>query len=415
MALSDVKIRNAKAKAAGYRLTDSHGLSVEITPAGNKLWRYRYRLDGKENLFAAGAWCVAPAGEAAADADTRRADGRLTLAEARQARVTWRGQVKAGQHPRLVRATARLLASQSNASTFRAVAAEYAEKRGAGWGAGHRRRFDQIMRDDIFPELGDLPIATLGPGHVLAALHKIEARGVRTVAAAARSLVGQVFRFAVASHKAAQDPTRTLVGALAKHETRNYPPLARDQIGPFLRAIEATGSNLQTKIAGRLLLLTLVRTIELRGARWDEFSRDLWRIPPERMKKRRPHLVPISRQSAELLDELRPITGSGALLFPNVRDPGRPMGGSTLLMMFHNAGYGGIFSPHGFRSTGSTVLREAGFDSRVIELSLAHIDKNRVRASYDHAELLEPRRAMLQAWADMIDALLIEAEGKRPP
>jgi hypothetical protein len=113
MALSDVKIRNAKAKAAGYRLTDSHGLSVEITPAGNKLWRYRYRLDGKENLFAAGAWCVAPAGEAAADADARRADGRLTLAEARQARVTWRGQVKAGQHPRLVRATARLLASHA--------------------------------------------------------------------------------------------------------------------------------------------------------------------------------------------------------------------------------------------------------------------------------------------------------------
>jgi integrase len=403
MALSDVKIRNAKARAKPYRVTDTHGLSIEVTPAGNKLWRYRYRIAGKENLFAAGEWCVAPAGESPADAEARRASGSMTLAEARHARVIWRQQVKSGQHPRLVRATARLLAARSAATTFRAVAEEFQEQRGRSWGAGHRKHFERIMRQDIFPELGDLPIATLGPGHVLAALRQIEARGVRTVAAAARSFAGQVFRYAVASHKADQDPTRALAGAIARHETRHHPPLSREQIGPFLKAVQATGSSLQTKIAIRLLLLTVTRTIELRGARWDEFSRDLWRIGAHRMKMKRPHIVPLSRQAAKLLDELRPITGSGPLLFPNVRDPKRPMGTSTLWTVFNVAGYGGQFSPHGFRSTASTLLRERGFDDRAIELSLAHVDRNKSRASYDHAELLEPRRKMLQAWADMID------------
>jgi integrase len=405
MALSDVKIRNAKPRAHRYRLTDTHGLSLEISPSGNRLWRYRYRINGKENLFAAGEWCQALIGETTEQAADRQQGGRMTLAEARHARVIWRGQVKAGQHPRLVRATLRLLAAQSNAATFRALAEEFKTQRGSTWSARHRQRFDQIMRDDIFPELGDLPIAAVTPAHVLAALRKIETRGVGTVAATARSLTGQVCRFAIASHKATQDPTRALTGALAKHEIRNYPPLAREQIGPFLQAIETTGSNLQTKIAARLLLLTLVRTIELRGARWDEFPPGgLWRIDSERMKMRRPHIVPLSRQAAELLEQLRPITGDGALLFPNVRNPGRPMGGSTLWMMFFNAGYGGVFSPHGFRSTASTLLREGGFDDRAIELSLAHVDRNRSRSSYDHSTLIEPRRAMLQAWADMIDA-----------
>ncbi len=407
MALSDVKIRNAKARAKSYRVTDTHGLSVEVTSAGNKLWRYRYRIAGKENLFAAGEWCQAPIGETPEQATKRQQYGRMTLAEARQARVTWRGQVKAGQHPRLVRATVRLLATQSNAATFRALAEEFKTQRGSTWSARHRQRFDQIMRDDIFPELGDLPIAVVTPAHVLAALRKIEARGVGTVAATARSLTGQVCRFAIASHKATQDPTRALAGALAKHEIRNYPPLARDEIGPFVRAIDATSSNVQTKIAARLLLLTLVRTIELRGARWNEISGDLWRIDPERMKMRRPHVVPLSRQAVELLDQLRPVTGSGALLFPNVRNPRRPMGSSTLWTMFSTAGYGGVFSPHGFRSTASTLLREEGFDDRAIELSLAHVDQNKTRGAYDHAKLIEPRRHMLQQWADLIDRLSI--------
>jgi integrase len=404
MALSDARIRNAKGRAARYRLSDSHGLSIEITPAGNRLWRYRYRIDGKENLFAAGEWCQAPAGETPAQGEARRDGGRLTLAEARAARLVWRAQVKAGHHPRLVRATIRLLAAQSSANTFEAVTREFIERRGGGWGESHRRHFVRFMENDAYPEIGALPIATLGPAHILAVLQRVEMRGAYSVAHLGRGYLGQVFRYAVAGHKATQDPTRALAGALAKTETKHHPPLARDDIGPFLRAVEnKANANRQTEIAVRLLLLTMTRTIELRGARWPEFSRDLWRLPPERVKMRTPHLVPLSSQAVALLGELHPLTGHGAFLFPNVRAADQPMGASTIGAVFNRAGYAGQFSPHGFRSTASTLLREAGFADRLIELQLAHTDRDKSRASYDHAEQLGPRRAMLQAWADMID------------
>jgi integrase len=411
MTLSDVKIRNAKPKAHRYRLTDSHGLSIEVSPSSTrnepkKYWRYRYKLGGKENIFSAGEWCQAPVGETPDQAAERMQGGRMTLAEARQARVTWRAQVKAQQHPRLVRAARQLIASQSAANTFKAVAVEFVERRGNKWGESHRQHFLRFMKQDAYPDLGDLPIASLGPGHVLAVLHKVEARGAHSVARLGRGYLGQVFRYAVATHKATTDPTRALAGALAKAETKHHPPLARDDIGPFLRAVETKASaNRLTEIAVRLLLLTMTRTVELRGAWWTEvdLARAEWRIPPERMKMRRPHIVPLSRQAVELLKELRQITGNSPRLFPSERDPEKCMGSSTIGAVFVRAGYGGQFSPHGFRSTASTMLREAGFDSALIELQLAHLDRNKTRASYDHAELLEPRRRMLQAWADSVD------------
>jgi integrase len=409
MALTDAKIRNAKPRAHRYRLADTHGLSLEISPAGNRFWRYRYRIDGKENLFAAGEYCQAPIGETPEQAAERQQGGRLTLTEARHARVTWRAQVKSGQHPRLVRAARQLLASQSAASTFKAVAAEFVEKRGTRWGDSHRRHVVRFMEQDAYPDLGPLPISSIGPGHVLAVLHKVEGRGAHSVARLGRGYLGQVFRYAVATHKAPQDPTRALAGALAKVETRHHPPLARDDIGPFLRAAQEKGNaNRLTEIAVRLLLLTMTRTIELRAGWWSEvdLARAEWRIPPERMKMRRPHIVPLARQAVELLTELRAITGNSPRLFPSGRDPVMCMGSSTVGAVFVRAGYVGQFSPHGFRSTASTLLREAGFDDRLIELQLAHLDRNKSRAAYDHAELLEPRRAMLQAWADMIDAAM---------
>jgi integrase len=406
MALSDAKIRNAKPKGHRYRLADTHGLSLEISPSGNRFWRYRYRIAGKENLFAAGKWCQAPVGETSEQAAGRQQGGRLTLAEARHARVTWRGQVKAGQHPRLVRAARQLIASQSAASTFKAVAAEYVEKRGVRWGASHRRHVVRFLENDAYPDLGALPIAGIGPAHVLAVLGKVEGRGAHSVARLGRGYLGQIFRYAIATHKATQDPTRALAGALAKVETKHHPPISRAQLGPFLTALASARANRLTEIAVRLLLLTMTRTVELRGAWWSEIDRARaeWRIPPERMKMRRPHIVPLSRQAVELLKELRQLTGNSPRLFPSERDPEKCMGSSTIGAVFVRAGYAGQFSPHGFRATASTMLREAGFDSALIELQLAHLDRNKSRASYDHAELLEPRRVMMQAWADMIEA-----------
>jgi integrase len=407
VALSDVKIRNAKARAKPYRVTDTYGLSVEVTPAGNKLWRYRYRIAGKENLFAAGEWCSAPAGETSEQGDMRRAAGNMTLAEARHARVIWRQQVKTGQHPRLVRATTRLLAAQSAATTFKAVAQEFIDRRGGHWGASYRRHVVRFLEGDCYPSLGDLPIAALGTAHLLPILNAVADRDALSVAHSGRSILGQLWRYAISTRKAVTDPTPALRGALAKVQTKHHPPLARDQIGPFLQAVAKAGANRQTEIAVRLLLLTMLRTVELRTAWWTDvdMGRAELRLGPERMKARKPHIVPLAPQAMALIRELRTLTGYSPRLFPNVRRSTDAMAGSTIGRVFARAGYANQFSPHGFRATAATILREEGYDDRAIELQLAHSDRNKSRRSYDHSERLEPRRAMLEQWADLIDSL----------
>ena len=410
--LTDTAIRKAKPRAHRYRIADTHGLSIEISPASTdaeprNFWRYRYRIDGKENLFAAGEWCQAPIGEAPDAAQARRDGGRLTLQEARRARVDWRAQVKRGEHPRIVRKAKRLIAAQSAATTFRAVTEEFVERRGGSWGPDYRRNFDAFMERDAFPAIGDQPIAKLLPVHLLAVLQKVEARGAVTVARHGRSYLSSVFRYAVATLKVPLDPMPSLRGALAKRTTVNHPTLARIDIGPFLRAIrEKAKPGRSLEIAVELLLMTMLRTVELRGGQWTEidWGAELWRIPPERMKKSRWHFVPLPRQALALLRELQEISGTGSRMFPNVRDPRRPMAAETLRRVFERAGYSGIVSPHGFRGTSATLMREEGFASELVELQLAHQDRNRSRAAYDHATLLEPRRQMLQWWADLVDA-----------
>jgi integrase len=425
VALTDVKIRNAPIKARRYRIADSHGLSIEIAPKGKRLgakekprkfWRYRYRLNGRENLFAGGEWCQAPTGETPEEAVARRDAGRLTLAEARGARVAWRDMVRRGQHPRLVRATGRLLAAQSAAMTFRAVAEEFVEKRGGHWGASYRRHVVRFLEGDCYPDLGDLPIANLETAHLLPILNAVADRDALSVAHSGRSILGQLWRFAISTRKAVTDPTAALRGALAKMQTKHHPPLARDQIGPFLQAVAKAGANRSTEIAIRLLLLTMLRTVELRTASWTEIdmARAELRLGPEKMKGRKPHIVPLAPQAMELIKELHRITGNRSRLFPNVRRPSDAMAGSTIGRVFSRAGYARQFSPHGFRATAATILREEGCDDRAIELQLSHSDRNKSRRSYDHSEKLELRRAMLEQWADLINRLSIPAVGASP-
>jgi integrase len=415
VALTDVKIRNAPIKARRYRITDSHGLSIEIPPKGKRLgpkekprmfWRYRYKINGRENLFAAGEWCQVPTGETAEEAEARRDAGRLTLAEARLARVEWRDMVRRGQHPRLVRATGRLLAAQSAATTFRAVAEEFVQRRGGHWGASYRRHVVRFLEGDCYPTLGDLPIASLETAHLLPILNAVADRDALSVAHSGRSILGQLWRFAISTRKSATDPTPALRGALARVQTKHHPPVGRGQIGPFLEAVTKAGANRSTEIAIRLLLLTMLRTVELRTAWWTDvdLARAEMRFSPERMKARKPHIVPLAPQAMALLKELRSLTGNSPRLFPNVRRPTDAMAGSTIGRVFARAGYARQFSPHGFRATAATILREEGFDDRAIELQLSHSDRNKSRRSYDHSEKLELRRKMLEQWADLIDA-----------
>jgi integrase len=415
VALTDTQIRNAKPKARRYRIADAHGLSVEISPRKDKdgrkqvgrHWRYRYRLNGKENLFAAGEWCTAPAGETPEQARERQEAGRLTLAEARVARLTWRAQVKAGQHPRVARAAQALTKAASNAETFDAVAAEYIKKRGGTWSDQHRKRIERFLERDISPDIGALPMRSVLTSHLLPLLRRVEERGAHSIAALGRGYLGAIFRYGIASGKADLDPAAGLARALEKPATQHHQPLEPTDIAPFFEKLDSDGGNRPTIIAVRLMAYTFARTVELRGAPWTEFDLDGadWRLPAQRMKMRRPHIVPLSRQAVELLEELRELTGRQKWLFPNVRRPAQFMGATTLNRVIDRLGYLDRFTAHGFRATASTMLHEAGVDTRLIEIQLAHQDRNKSRASYDHSARLPERREMMQHWADMLDGM----------
>ena len=306
MPLTDVRIRNAKPKGRPYRLADAHGLAIEIAPTGGRYWRYRYRLAGRENLFAAGEWCQVAAGETPEQAEARRKGGRLTLAEARVEREGWRGLVKVGSHPAHARRAQVLAAAAGNATTFDGVAADFIAQRGQGWSESHRKRLSRFLEVDVSPDIGSLPIRSITPAHVLAILRRVEGRDATSMAMLGRGWLSQIFRYAVASLKADSDPAAALRGALQRRETKHHAPLAKADIGPFVEALGKAGANRPTETAIRLLMLTMVRTVELRGASWDEFDleRSEWRIPASRMKMRVPHVVPLSTQATALLREL---------------------------------------------------------------------------------------------------------------
>ena len=411
MSLTDAKIRNAKPASKPYKLTDGNGLYVEIRPTRTKLWRFRYRIAGKENVFALGEYCQAPAGESDKGMATRKASGRFTLAEARQERDRCRGLVKQGIHPSHHRQAARLAQLTENANTFEAVAREWIGKKAPKWAPAYLRQVERFMTADVFPYIGNLPIRNVTAAHLLEIVRRVEGRGAETVALMARQWCSAIFRYGVATLRADTDPAAALKGAIHRPKTEHHKPLTRCQLTDFMKALDKSGGYLTTVIALRLLLLTFVRTVELRAAQWSEFDFEQaeWRIPEERMKMREPHLVPLSRQAVELLQELHSLTGGRDYLFPNYRNPKTCMSATTLNRALERMGFNGEgtidFSAHGFRATASTILNELGYRPDVIERQLAHAERNKVRASYNQAEYLEERRVMMQQWADLTDEM----------
>ena len=411
MSLTDTQIRNAKAGEKPIKLTDGGGLYLEVRPSGAKLWRYRYRIAGKENVFAAGEYAQPPKGESQEQAEARCNDGRLTLAEARVRREEWRGMVKQGIHPAHRRQAARLATHAENANTFEAVAREWIAKKKPGWTPYYLRQVERFLASDVFPYVGNLPVRSVTSAHLLEIVRRVEGRGAETVALLVRQWASAIFRYAVATLRADSDPAAALKGAIHRPKVEHRKPLSRDQIADFVKALEGYAGYRTTVIALRLMLLTFVRTVELRAAHWSEIDLDRaeWRIPAARMKMRQPHLVPLSRQAVELLRELHTFTGGRGFLFPNYRNPNACMTGTTLNRALERMGFNGKdsigFSAHGFRATASTILNEIGFRPDVIERQLAHAERNKVRASYNQAEYLEERRAMMQQWADLTDEM----------
>lgn len=399
MPLTDAKIRNTKPEAKPVKLVDGGGLYLEVRPSGAKLWRYRYRIAGKENVFAVGEYFNDKRG------------GHVSLDEARSERDKARALVKRGIHPAHHRQAERLATHAENANTFEAVALEWIAKKKPGWTPYYLRQVERFMQADVFPKIGKLPIRSVTAAHLLEIVKLIEGRGAETVAVLVRQWASAIFRYAVATLRADSDPAAALKGAIHRPKVEHHKPMTRDQIGDFVKALDGYAGYRTTVIALRLMLLTFVRTVELRGAEWSEFDLDRaeWRIPSERMKMRESHTVPLSWQAVELLRELHTYTGGRTFLFPNYRNPKACMTATTLNRALERMGFNGKdsigFSAHGFRATASTILNETGFRPDVIERQLAHAERDKTRASYNQAEYMPERVAMMQQWADMVDSI----------
>lgn len=381
-----MQIRRAKPEAKAYTLGDGQGLSLLIEPNGSKSWRFRYRYAGKPKMISLGVYPTITL----ADALSRRDDARKLVAE--------------GKNPSEVRKEQKIALQTESESAFEKIATEWHQMKSAKWSAGYASDIMEAFQNDIFPYVGTRPIGEIKPLELLNVLRKIEKRGALEKMRKVRQRCSEVFRYAIATGRAEFNPAADLSSALEVHQSNHFPFLKADELPDFLRALDSyTGSRL-VQIATKLLMITGVRTIELRAALWSEFDLDnaIWEISAERMKMRRSHLVPLSTQALDLLNELKMMTGNYRYVFPGRNDPNKPMSEASINQVIKRIGYGGRLTGHGFRHTMSTILHEKGFDSAWIEIQLAHVDKNSIRGTYNHAQYLEKRSSMIQWYNDYI-------------
>ncbi|ATM77582.1 integrase [Serratia fonticola] len=386
MLLTDVQIRRSKPQDKPYTLNDGNGLSLLIDPSGTKGWRFRYRFAGKAKMISFGVY------------------GDVSLAEARKKRDEARHQLANNINPSDARRAEKIALTHSNINTFETIAREWHGSKLPTWSTNYANDVIRGFENNIFPYIGKRPIDQIAPLELLTVLQKIEKRGALELTGKIRRLCGEVFRYAVVTGRTRYNPAPDLASALNKPKSRHYPFLTESELPEFMQALSNYQGSMLTKYATQLLILTGVRTIELRGAEWSEFDFDnaVWEVPKERMKKRRPHLVPLSTQALEILAKLKVLTGRYNLLFPGRNDARKPMSEASINKVIKMLGYHGRATGHGFRHTMSTILHEHGFESAWIEMQLAHVDKNSIRGTYNHAQYLEGRRTMLQWYSDRI-------------
>jgi integrase len=387
MSLSDAKVRNAKTRAKPYKIADGEGLFLLVTPSGSKYWRLKYFFAGKEKVLALGVY------------------PGITLADARDRRAQARKALAAGNDPAETKKEAKRLAILQNANAFEVVAREWFEKRKHEWAPNSADLALARLERHILPTLGQRPIAEITAPEVLAMVRKVEDRGTLETARRIMQICGQIFMYAIATGRAERNPVPDLRGALKTPVVKHYSFLKATELPGFLEKLEAYDGEVQTKLALRFLLLTFVRTTELRGAQWTEIDWDKaeWRIPADRMKMRELHIVPLSRQAIVTLRELQQHSGNRQFIFPNQHYPATLMSENTMLYALYRMGYHSRTTGHGFRSTASTILNEHDFRADVIERQLAHCERDTVRAAYNHAQYLPERRKMMQWWADYLE------------
>lgn len=383
MPLNDRQIRNAKPQDKPYKLTDGGGLFLLLTPAGGKLWRFKYRADGKEKLLALGKY------------------PEVSLLEAREAAQQAKQMLAQGNDPAAAKQAAKREKQALLLNTFERLAREWHDKNRHRWKPVHAARIMRYLETDVFPHIGAMPIDGIRVKHIKGVLDGISARGVYETAEKIRQWVGAVFNYAALLELADGNPAAPLQGYLPARTVTNMPALPRDELTEFYRRLNAADAAQSNKIGIMLLMLVFVRNTELRGAEWTEFDfeRRIWTIPAHRMKRPRLHTVPLAAWTLELLHELHTITGHTPYLFPSRSKDGY-ISENTFGKIINNMGYKGIATPHGFRSLASSLLNERGFNPDAIERQLAHVEDNKIRAAYNRADYWNERADMMQWYAD---------------
>jgi integrase len=397
MVLTDTAVRLAKAGASDRKLSDSKGLYLLVTATGSKLWRLKYRIDGKEKKLALGSY------------------PEVGLKEARARRDAARRSAQAGIDPSILKREARIAKQTAASNTFGGIAEEFIAKLDAEGKAAVTIAKARWLLTKLSPALGNRPIAEITPHELLAVLKKVERMGQRETARRLRSFSSRVFRYAVATARASIDPAQPLQGALvspvAKHHAAITDPIA---FGKLLRAIEGYSGQPVTKLALRFTPHVYQRPGEVRKAEWTEidFDKALWTIPAERMKQRQPHRVPLSKQALAILREAAELSGGGRFVFPKLGSPLKPMCENAINGALRRMGYGpDDMTAHGFRSTASSLLNESGkWTADAIERALSHADGNQVRAAYHRGAHWPERVEMAQWWSDKLDSLRTGAD-----
>lgn len=401
MPLSEIKVRRAKPAAKNRKLFDSRGLYLLVAPTGSKYWRFKYRWERREKLLALGVYPEVSLREAR----DRRDEARRKLAERRDPS----SERKAVKKP---------ASATGSEDAFAAVAREWLAKRAPNWVPTHTATIVARLERYVFPTLGGRPVGEITAPEILEVLRTLEARGTVETAHRVHQIIGQVLAYAVALGRATRNASVDLRGALVTRRVRHHAAITDPrEISGLMRAIKGYSGSLTVRAALQLSALTFVRSGELRRATWAEVDLDsaTWRIPAERMKMRTEHIVPLSRQSVEVLRELQRVTGAGKYIFPGGRTAARPMSENGITAALRAMGYEqGKMTAHGFRTMASTQLNEMGFRGDWIERQLAHCERDGVRAAYNSAEYLSDRRRMMQEWADHLDHLARGSQTESP-
>jgi integrase len=370
--------KQAKAEEKTYTMSDGRGLMLEVRPNGSKLWIVRYWIAKKEHRKSMGTY------------------PEVTLKEARDKNIDFRRALESGKP------------IGADNETFATVTAEWLAKRMNTKSEGHLRAIRHRLNNFIYPGIGHMKLSDITSGVILQLCRRIEEKGTVDTASRVRQYIGQIFNYAIATDRADTNPTLALRGALREHKEKHYATITNPvKIGILMRQIDAYPYGV-VRCALKFSALTFARPGEVRAAEWSEIDWDNkeWRIPEARMKMKRLHIVPLARQTLDVLTELKGMTGHQKWLFPSARRGGRYMSETAVRSALRSMGYGNEdIVPHGFRAMASTTFYENGFSKDHIEKQLSHEEKNKIIKSYNHAEYLPQRREMMQWWADWLDGV----------